>query len=189
MKCAVIVSIPLLAACSSLPIASADPPRDDEAETAASPSVKVSPACDDDLHHAFDFWVGEWDVYDGSGKLVGTNSIQPAESGCLLVEHWVNSGGGTGQSYNFYDPADGKWRQLWVSSGAVIDYSGGSAKAGEMRLEGSIHYQGTGRTAPFTGEWTLNADGSVTQHFREQDTESGEWADWFVGRYVRKPGG
>ena len=186
------VSAIALAACATAQTAPAG-----EAQSAVQAGPDATPApppvpakapqpCEDAAYHAFDFWIGEWDVYDKKGNLGGTNSIQPAESGCLLIEHWVNTAGGTGQSYNFYDPATGKWRQLWVSAGSVIDYSGGLTKSGSMFLEGEIHYRPNGNAAPFTGEWTLNDDGSVTQHFRQQDPETGEWSDWFVGKYVKQ---
>lgn len=164
-----------LTACVSSPQAEAEA----EAPVAASPGP-----CDAPVYHEFDFWIGEWSVYDPAGNLAGTNSIQPAESGCLLIERWTNTAGGTGQSYNFYDPGIGKWRQVWVSAAGVIDYAGGLTETGSMYLEGEIRNRGAA-PAPFTGEWTANADGSVTQHFRQQDPETGEWSDWFVGRYVR----
>lgn len=157
---------------------------EDPAATASTPAP-VSSGCEGDIYHAFDFWIGEWDVYDPAGNLAGTNSITSQESGCLLVEHWTNTGGGTGQSYNFYDPGTGEWRQIWVSAAGVIEYSGGLTETGAMLLEGQIRNRG-GDVAPFTGEWTLNDDGSVTQHFKQQDPVTGEWSDWFVGRYVRK---
>jgi len=169
-----------VAACACAQVEDTSP-----AAQGAAPGPAPAP-CDDENHHAFDFWIGEWDVYDPVGKLVGTNSIQSEEAGCLLIERWTNTGGGTGQSYNFYDPGTAKWRQLWVSVGSVIDYAGGLTESGSMMLEGEIRYQGTGMVAPFTGEWTLNEDGSVTQHFRQQATDTGEWSDWFVGHYVKQ---
>ena len=157
------------------------------AQTAApAPPPSSPPACEGEVYHAFDFWIGEWDVYDPNDTLVGTNSIQPAEAGCLLIERWTNTAGGTGQSYNFYDPAMEEWRQIWVNAAGVIDYSGGLTETGSMLLTGEIRNRDPASTAPFTGEWTLNEDGSVTQHFRQQNTETGEWSDWFVGRYVRQ---
>ena len=172
-----------LAACALAQVEGAAP---------VAPAVQPAPSlppCDDAVYHAFDFWIGDWDVYDPAGNLVGGNSITPHESGCLLIENWTNSGGGTGQSYNFYDPGTKAWRQIWVSAAGVIDYSGGLTESGSMRLTGEIRNRAAGsEPAPFTGEWTLNADGSVTQHFRQQDTATGEWSDWFVGKYVRKTG-
>ena len=173
-----------LVACMSIP---AEAIEADET-TPPAPATSLPAPCSEPVYHQFDFWIGEWDVFDPAGNLAGTNSIQPAETGCLLIERWTNTAGGTGQSYNFYDPGIGKWRQIWVSPAGVIDYSGGLTDTGAMFLEGEIRNRGAGGVAPFTGEWTANADGSVTQHFRQQDPVTGEWSDWFVGRYVRKSG-
>ncbi|WP_299950068.1 hypothetical protein [Hyphomonas sp. BRH_c22] len=150
------------------------------------PDQTPPPSCSSEAHHAFDFWLGAWEVTDTSGNVAGDNVIAAEEGGCLLVERWTSASGGTGQSYNYLDPATGKWRQLWVSKGAVIDYSGGLTETGSMKLEGEIAYQSSGKTAPFTGEWTLNRDGSVTQHFEQYNADTDSWDDWFTGVYVRK---
>lgn len=155
------------------------------AAPAASSPVR-SEACSGPLHEAFDFWVGDWEVRSPDGKLAGTNIISLEEAGCLLLERWTGVGGSTGQSYNFVDPSTRLWRQVWVSSGAVIDYSGGPAGEGSMRLEGTIHYQTSGAVHPFRGTWTLSPDGSVRQHFEQADPETGAWSDWFTGIYVRR---
>ena len=157
-----------------------------QAWAGTGPQTPPVPPCSSDAHHAFDFWLGEWDVSDMDGNLAGENTIAVEEGGCVLVERWTSASGGTGQSYNFLDPATGKWRQLWISKGAVIDYSGGLTETGSMKLEGEIVYQTGGTRAPFTGEWTLNADGSVTQHFEQYNSETDAWDDWFTGVYIRK---
>lgn len=143
------------------------------------------PACDEEIYRQFDFWAGDWEVLNPAGAKAGENSITIEEKGCLLVERWIGAKGGTGQSYNYVDHADGRWRQIWVSAGATIDYKGGLNEKGEMVLEGTIAYR-TGKTAPFRGVWTANADGSVTQHFEEFSAANKAWGDWFTGIYKKK---
>lgn len=138
--------------------------------------------CEGEAYRAFDFWLGDWWVNGADGSFAGSNRVTSEEEGCLILERWTSARGATGQSYNFLDPANGLWRQLWVSEGAVIDYSGSLNAEGEMVLEGEIAYR-SGRIAPFRGTWTPMEDGSVRQHFQEQDTETGEWSDWFIGLY------
>ena len=141
--------------------------------------------CETADYQAFDFWLGDWQVATHDGQQAGTNSITRAEGMCLLVERWQSTQGGTGQSYNYYDPQSEKWRQVWVSQGAIIDISGGLTAAGAMRLEGEIVYQADGRTAPFVGQWTPNANGTVTQEFTQWDAERETWKPWFTGIYSR----
>jgi len=177
MRALFLASAALLAACTAAP----EPLPAPAAAAAAS-----APPCTSPLHDDFDFWIGEWEVFAANGAKAGENSITRAEYGCLLVERWTDATGITGQSYNYLDPGTNKWRQLWVSGGAVIDYSGGLTDTGSMKLEGTIAYQAGGPAIPFTGEWTPNPDGTVTQHFEQFDPATGEWSDWFTGTYVRK---
>ena len=149
------------------------------AQDAAAPAP-----CSSDAYRAFDFWLGTWDVTDTEGAPAGHNVISSEEGGCLLLEKWTSVSGSTGQSYNFYDSATDKWRQVWVSRGAVIDYSGGLTESGAMRLEGEIHYQ-AGGTFPLTGEWTLQDDGTVRQHIEQFDPETSTWTPWFTGIYKK----
>ena len=102
-----------------------------------------------------------------------------------MLETWRSANGTTGQSYNYYNPDTDKWRQVWVSVGAIIDYEGGLTEAGSMKLIGTITYHATGQSAPFTGEWTPNEDGTVTQHFEQYNADTDEWATWFTGIYTR----
>lgn len=149
-------------------------------------SDNAPPPCQEEVYRAFDFWIGEWEVFNPEGKRAGHNSITSAEKGCLIIENWKSARGGSGQSYNYYDPGLEKWRQIWVSAGATIDYAGGLNEDGAMVLEGEIAYR-DGRTAPFRGTWTLQEDGSVRQYFQEYDPDKEEWADWFTGIYKKAP--
>lgn len=138
----------------------------------------------------FDFWVGEWNVYaknpQGQEGLAGTNSITKHYQNCLIKETWENTGGGGGFSINYFNPNTDEWRQVWVSPNLSIDYTGGLNEDGAMVLKGTIYYYANGNSFPFRGIWTPNEDGSVTQHFDQQNPETGEWQVWFEGRYVRK---
>ena len=157
-----------------------------DAETQPVPAA-VAP-CSAEIFRHFDFWIGEWEVFTPDGAKAGENIIAPEEYGCLLVERWTSANGATGQSYNFVDLADNKWRQVWVSSWGTIDYAGGLNEDGAMVLEGKIAYP-NGNTAPFSGTWSLNDDGTVTQHFRQLNAETEEWDDWFIGTYKKKQSG
>ena len=152
---------------------------------AQTPQQTPPPPCQEDVYRDFDFWLGTWDVTTPNGTPAGTNTISEQENGCLLLEEWTSVSGSTGQSYNFYDPGLEKWRQIWVSGGATIDYAGGLDENGAMALEGEISNRG-GSTAPFRGTWTLQEDGSVKQHFQQYNPETEKWADWFIGIYRKK---
>lgn len=143
------------------------------------------PACSGEEYRQFDFWLGTWTVTDPSGAVQGTNTITSEEGGCLVLETWLSARGGTGQSYNYYNPATEKWRQVWISQGAMIDYEGGLTATGSMKLKGTITYPANATTADFFGEWTPNEDGTVTQHFEQYDADNETWNPWFTGIYTR----
>lgn len=150
------------------------------------PSLAAPAPCSQEPYNAFDFWLGQWEVRSPDGKLQGQNSITKEEGNCLIVERWRGAGGGTGQSYNYYDRKAKQWRQLWVSGGVIIDYTGNINAAGAMHLVGHIRYQADGREAEFTGTWSQQPDGTVLQQFKEKDPQTGEWRDWFTGVYARQ---
>lgn len=145
---------------------------------AAEPKPCVTPG-----FRAFDFWVGEWDVHLPNGKRAGSNLITASQQGCLLTENWTSAGGGTGTSLNFYNAVTNRWRQLWVSPGAIIDITG-DIQANSMMLTGTITYESDQRVAAFRGTWTPLDDGRVRQFFEEQDKD-GNWQAWFEGFYQR----
>jgi len=148
-----------------------------QARPAAACATEASPYRD------FDFWVGEWDVYEPeSDRKLGENSVTLRENGCLIVERWTGGGGGTGMSMNFYDPLEDAWRQVWQSAPGFIDYTGGLDEAGRMVLEGTLHSNARGTSVPFRGRWTPNDDGTVLQEFWQRD-DNGEWQNWFKGLY------
>lgn len=145
----------------------------------------ASPPCAEGPHREFDFWVGEWDVRDAEGKTAGVNRIASEENGCVLVERWKSAAGGSGQSYNYYDPAARKWKQLWVGLGILLHMEGGLVD-GSMRLEGPLQYLADGRRTTLRGTWSKLPDGRVRQHFEESADGGKSWTTWFDGYYSRR---
>ena len=134
----------------------------------------------------FDFWIGEWDVHVANGTLAGSNSIQPAERGCVLLEQWTSATGGTGMSINYLDMSSGEWVQIWNAEGGTqINIRGGLTAEG-MAMEGTIHYVANGTTAPFRALWTPLDDGRVRQYFEQSNDDGDTWVPWFEGFYSRK---
>ena len=92
-------------------------------------------ACCTEAHSAFDFWIGNWDVYQSDGTLAGTNSIEKEQNGCMLRENWVSTNYAfTGTSINFYNKQKGRWEQLWVDSGGSYLHLRGNRQGKQMIL-------------------------------------------------------
>lgn len=153
----------------------------------AEMSMQAFPCEHDESFSEFDFWVGEWDVHVAGGTFAGSNVIQRAERGCVLLENWTNASGGTGSSINYVDKISGEWVQIWNdASGSQINIRGGLTDEG-MLLTGTIHYVANGKTAPFRGLWAPLPDGRVRQFFEESSNAGETWSPWFEGFYTRKP--
>ena len=83
----------------------------------APPSPSPAP-CAAPEYRQFDFWLGDWNVYNPAGALVGTNRVTREFDGCVLQEHWVAAGTSPqrGSSFNTWSPGARKWHQTWVDS-------------------------------------------------------------------------
>ena len=137
----------------------------------------------------FDFWLGEWEVRQPDGTLVGHDTITKRDGGCTIHESWEGSSGSSGTSLTFFVPSRGQWRQVWVGSGAtLIDITGGRMDNGAMHLEGTIEYADRADVLAFRGTWTETDDGVVRQKFEEFDLAGQNWILWFDGIFRRMDG-
>lgn len=141
-------------------------------------------ACDAPEHRAFDFWIGEWNVYNAEGKLAGTNTIERGYDGCVVHERYRSVKGYRGESLNVYDARRKVWHQTWVDNGGLLLLLDGGIEDGKMVLKG----EGRGRDGkPVTHRitWTPNEDGTVRQHW-ESSADGAKWTTVFDGTYRRK---
>jgi len=160
-----------------------DNPRYDDA--VASIRAARFPCAADQRHHAFDFWIGEWNVTQ-NGQFAGSNSIQPMLGHCTLFEQWESASGTFGKSFSYYDPGLDHWRQIWIGdSGSIIEFTG------EAR-DGGIFY--TAETInPADGSVTLHKfeftqlDGGIVRQYWETSADDGAtWTAVWDGRYERR---
>ena len=121
-------------------------------------------ACCTAQHKAFDFWIGDWEVTDTEGKVVGTNSISKAQDSCVLVEDWKSSNGTfTGGSTSFFNKLSGEWEQLWIDNGGSHLHLKGNRTADQMILVSDEIPREDKEAYRNRIIWTLNQDGSVRQ--------------------------
>lgn len=121
-------------------------------------------SCCSEAHNAFNFWLGEWEVYDNDGKLVGKNYIVKEQDGCILSENWTSSNGQfTGSSTNFFNAQTQQWNQLWIDNTGAHLYLSGERKDNQMILASNEIPREN--DTPYINRitWTLNKDGTVRQ--------------------------
>src|SRR4051812_44886207 len=107
--------------------------------------AKLTP-CTAPQYREFDFWLGEWDVRNAAGQLLGRNRITKRHGGCVVVEEWEGASGGSGSSFNTYDQQTRQWHQFWVDATRTTWVSSGiegmpatlrqRARGGSMALSG-----------------------------------------------------
>ncbi|MGX5173141.1 hypothetical protein ACUR5C_03830 [Aliikangiella sp. IMCC44653] len=146
-------------------------------------------ACQQQHYRAFDFWVGQWEVKDKQGKVLGINHIQPILNGCGLSENWRSQNGFEGKSYNFYDNQTQLWHQTWIDTSGGILYLNGGLQKDSMVLKGTrpgkssngISQQTTHRIT-----WTPLKDGRVRQYWESSVDAGKTWKVLFEGFYSKK---
>ena len=161
---------------------------------AAAPQTSPPPAppkppkidCTDPDHRAFDFWIGEWDVFAaGSTNPVARSRIEKIV-GCAISETFDQfTGPGNkpidyhGRSISAYVSADKGWRQYYVdSSGTAATLTGGIVD-GAMVL--------VSKNGPVTNRMTVkaNADGSVDQRGEFSTDDGKTWSPGYDFTYRR----
>lgn len=132
--------------------------------------------CSTPEYRQFDYWLGEWDVFNADGTRIGENRITQEQGGCVLHEHWMDQRGGTGESFNIYDGA---------ATGNLLLLDGGIDANGNMVLSGEQR-RSDGNVLHNRISWLKQEDGSVQQLW-EQSTDGGKtWQTGFLGIYRRK---
>lgn len=143
------------------------------------------PACTAPEHKQFDFWAGDWQVFNAQGQQIGTNRISRISGGCALLEEWQAANGPGGKSINFYDAADGRWHQIWVGGDGTVLRIAGSLQEGAMQLMGEDRRTPKG-TVRDRITWKPQPDGAVEQRWDLSTDGGSTWTTGFVGYYRRK---
>jgi hypothetical protein len=136
-------------------------------------------------YHAFDFWIGEWNVFRPDGQKAGENTIQSVLGGCALQESWHGVLGGTGNSLNAFERNSGRWYQTWIDSGGGLLLLSGGLKGDSMVMTGES-FSADAKKVIDRVSWVALPDGRVRQHWQKSTDAGATWQTVFEGFYVRK---
>jgi hypothetical protein len=144
---------------------------------------KICPCCTE-AHQFFDFWIGDWTVYDVKGNVVGTNSIHKQYDKCVLREQWKSSGINKGTSYNYYDLKDKTWNQVWVDNSGFSLVLKGNFINGKMILKSNLL---DGQKGKYYNQitWVKNDDNTVTQTWDILNEKGEKTQEAFKGIYKK----
>lgn len=145
------------------------------------------PKCEGANYEAFDFWVGDWDVFPAGGETkIADSKIEKVSAGCAIRETWMPLQGRQGTSLSAYDPKDGGWHQLWVGgSPGRIFFDGGMAGE-EMVLTGYWGSDAQGNPVLVRMNYSVQEDASVRQYGQASSDHGRTWTDSFDFFYRRK---
>ena len=146
-------------------------------------SIQNCPCCEPQ-YRQFDFWVGQWEVFNKEGKLIGTNTIKILQDSCILQENWRSlQSDYSGTSYNFYSTHSNKWHQVWIDNkGQNLDLSG-AFNGKQMVLEGSRRKDKDGKEYINKITWTPLEQNKVHQLWEISYDEGKTWKMIFDGEY------
>ncbi len=128
-------------------------------------------------YHQFDFWVGDWDAFEGDGRApVARLIVKRILEGCVLLEDYQDKNGHHGESFSIYDAQRRVWHQTWVTNrGELLVIEGGLA-AGQMVLSGADPSKGPqGRVR---GTWKP-VEGGVREIGVTSRDGGKTWDPWF----------
>jgi hypothetical protein len=133
-------------------------------------------------YRQFDFWVGDWDVFDvGSSIPVAHARIDPILDGCVLREEYQGTDGHKGQSFTIYDAARRVWHQSWVTNRGELLEIEGKIENGEIILSGEDRAAGS----LVRGTWKpQNGDVRETAPLPMAETHGNHGSIWYS---VAKP--
>ena len=162
-----------------------------QAATASTPPAPPPPACATPGHAGFDFWLGEWEVYPNipdptKAPLIARSRIEKLYAGCAVRENWMPLKGAGGGSLNSYDPATGRWQQLWLDNqGGRVEFQGG-VTGGKMVLTGFWRgVNGPGKDGLTRMTYTAIDSDTVRQHGAVSTDHGLTWSDSFDFIYRR----
>jgi ketosteroid isomerase-like protein len=134
----------------------------------------IPPHCGDPAYRQFDFWKGEWDVFNAdSTSKVAHARIDSILDGCVLREDFQDTSGQEGQSFTIYDSSRKLWHQTWVTSHGVLLEIEGRFEDGEMSLSGKNQGGEIVR-----GTW--KPENGLVREIAQKSADGGKnWDPWF----------
>lgn len=135
-------------------------------------------------YRQFDFWVGDWNVVGTNGQQLGTNKVMLLEGGCVVAENWTSASGGTGKSFNFYNPITRKWHQSYMDDSGANWMMDGEYKDGVLKYEGAIYSPGS-KVLVHMSFFNLGPD--KVRQTAETSADNGKtWTPVWDSMYIRK---
>ena len=134
----------------------------------------------------FDFWVGEWTVFNPQGTQVGESRIDKILEDAVILENWFGGQGFQGKSFNHYHIESEKWIQYWVDQASGrIHFEGNFDEEQNAIVYYELDTEQAGKPMRRLRFFNISVD-SVRQ-FSELSPDSGKtWNVEYDFLYLRK---
>lgn len=129
-------------------------------------------------HRQFDFWLGDWDVFEADGVTKAAQvHVERALDGCALRELYEDGTGMKGESLSAYDATRKVWHQTWMTDRGQILMIEGKMQGDAMVLSGTYR-EADGKQALARGIWKPVSNG--VRETAVTSTDGGKtWTPWF----------
>ena len=144
--------------------------------------------CTAPAYRQFDFWLGNWDVFDVASPtvIVAHVRVVPILEGCVLHEFYEGADGHQGQSFSIFDASRQVWHQSWVTNNGQLLVIEGGMQAGSMILGGADRTP-DGKERRVRGTWKCVHEG--VRESAQRSTDGGlTWEPWFDLLFHPHPG-
>ena len=152
--------------------------RADRPARIAAREATLTAACAAPEYRQFDFWVGDWDVFEAAGgEKVARVQVERVLDSCALREDYRGTNGTHGQSFSMYDAPRKIWHQTWVTNRGQLLMIEGGPEGGQMILAGSYR-DARGEETRVRGMWKA-AEGGVRETALTSSDGGKTWKPWF----------
>lgn len=147
--------------------------------TSNSAAGETRNSCTNPESRQFDFWVGDWDVFDVDKPATPVARVQVDRilGDCVLREDYRDTDGHMGESFSVYDSASHRWHQSWVTNRGQLLLLDGGLHDGTMVLSATERMP-DGSDRLVKGTWTA-LEGGVREAAVRSTDGGHTWAPWF----------
>lgn len=154
----------------------------------AQQPTNTKPCANNPVYRFFDFWIGDWEVFNSAGKKAGDSKIELILDSCVIFENWASTTQGyMGKSMNTFNVQTGMWQQTWIDNkGGMTEYVNSKWEKNKMIVTTQNEKQKDGGYKIMRMTFTKLNDDKVRQFGESSADEGKTWKTDFDLEYRRK---
>lgn len=146
--------------------------------------AKSQLTCGSEDSQQLDFLIGDWELFNKNGEVIGENSIKLVFGTCTIEENYKGNDGLKSHSVFNYDHINKRWSQAWSDDfGNSLNYSG-TFKNNKLTLK-ATSLNAANEQVYHRVIYAKQTNGTVSQTW-QKSTNNKEWTTTYSGTYKRK---